>query len=761
MPTEPRPDHEPLDDDLPGEAPPASAGSRKLQRWVDLLAALLARSAPATFERLAREVPEYHARLLEADQAPDATARDRVLASVKRAFERDKQELRTIGVHIESVADADGNAAGSYRLRRTDFYLPYLALTAPGAPTAVRRGDRWGYHALTTLAFEPEELQAVVEAARLVRGLGDPLLTAEADRAMRKLAVDLPVGVADDAAATAAEPRILLPAARTEAAVYEALADALYRRKRVAFRYHALGPDRTDDREVEPYGLFFLHGHWYLAARDLRAGAVRNFRLSRIREPKVRAAQALSADYAIPETFTLRAHAASRQAWELGEQDAVEVTVRFTDDGHPAIEAKGLGAPVDGRPGERTFRVRRLDAFVRWLLSLAGDAVPLSPPDAVAAYRAELERLAAHLAEPLAEPIAEPVTEPDPSEDVAAATATDRAGAVPARGMPSRAGPSSSIAQGAAEELKRLLLLVPLLADGEAHSLDDVATRAGLDRAVVQRLIFALVARYDLPGGFVEGVQLYLEGDRVSANTDHFLRPMRLVTSELCALSLGLAVLRNLRPPDERAALDRARDRLDTVIARLPGDPLPEQMYHGDVADPGDLSVLATVRSAIVDRHELRIGYRKAGTVDGRDVRPYALIAATGSLYLVAHCLRADDLRLFRLDRIASAERLDRTFILPEGFCVDATLDRGRAFLQGAHQPLRVRYSARIARWIAEREGVAVAADGSLTMAHPLADPEWAVRHVLQYGADATVLAPEAVRGAVAERVRAMLAQLS
>jgi predicted DNA-binding transcriptional regulator YafY len=127
-------------------------------------------------------------------------------------------------------------------------------------------------------------------------------------------------------------------------------------------------------------------------------------------------------------------------------------------------------------------------------------------------------------------------------------------------------------------------------------------------------------------------------------------------------------------------------------------------------------------------------------------------------LYLLAHCPRSDGLRVFRLDRIESAMLGDEQFALPPGFSVDAVLEDGRAFIAGRHDTLRVRYSPRIARWIAEREGVPLDADGSLTLAHPLADPEWALRHVLQYGPDATVLAPTTVRDALVERVAAMRA---
>ena len=59
---------------------------------------------------------------------------------------------------------------------------------------------------------------------------------------------------------------------------------------------------------------------------------------------------------------------------------------------------------------------------------------------------------------------------------------------------------------------------------------------------------------------------------------------------------------------------------------------------------------------------------------------------------------------------------------------------------------MTVRYSPRIARWVAEREGAKLAADGSVTLEHVVADDAWAVRHVLQYGPEAEILAPEELR---------------
>jgi predicted DNA-binding transcriptional regulator YafY len=84
---------------------------------------------------------------------------------------------------------------------------------------------------------------------------------------------------------------------------------------------------------------------------------------------------------------------------------------------------------------------------------------------------------------------------------------------------------------------------------------------------------------------------------------------------------------------------------------------------------------------------------------------------------------------------------------------VDENLSDRNVLRAGQPRWMRVRYSPRIARWIAEREGRELEPDGSLTMEHPLADIQWGVRHVLQYGPDAEVLEPADVRGALNPRV--------
>jgi predicted DNA-binding transcriptional regulator YafY len=257
---------------------------------------------------------------------------------------------------------------------------------------------QYGYNALKTLSFEPDELQALGEAGVRVRRLEVAALTELAESALRKLAFDLPTDVilrepvAAYASAVLEADEVTLSPRRRVSDVFDVLDQALVKRKRVTIRYAAMAGGATTTRDVLPYGLFFLGHHWYLAARDSADGPVKNFRVSRIATAQMNDQKPGAPDYDIPATFRLTEHARSREAWQLGDTAGLEVVVRFTGASGPTAAARRLGDPVAGEPDSRRFQVRRLDVFARWLLSFAGEAEPVAPPELVEAYRALAER---------------------------------------------------------------------------------------------------------------------------------------------------------------------------------------------------------------------------------------------------------------------------------------------------------------------------------------------------------------------------------
>ncbi len=348
--------------------------SDKLRRWIDLLAALLSQRTPATFGELARRVPAYLADGSVSQGAPSET--------LKRMFERDKDELRTLGVPIESVGEL-GSEQSAYALHVRDFYMPYLGVvTARGVDHPPKIG-KYGYGAITSLAFEPDELLLITDCVHRVVQVGDPSLAEDARSARRKLAFDLPLNATD---ATAIDT-LVAPVIQADSRILATLGDALFARKRVTFDYHGIAGNAVTARTVEPYGLFFVSGHWYLAARDADKDAMRNFKVSRMSTAAIADRKMETPDYTIPRDFSLRVHAKSRKAWEIGDMDSLEAVVEFRGQSGAVLAAQSLGTADADNPAVRRFEIRRHDSFARWLMSFAGNAVPVAPASMVQEYR--------------------------------------------------------------------------------------------------------------------------------------------------------------------------------------------------------------------------------------------------------------------------------------------------------------------------------------------------------------------------------------
>jgi proteasome accessory factor B len=361
----------------------------KTQRWLDLLSFLLGRRVPVPVEQIMEQVPAYAEKWVEGDE----TAR----ASVRRTFERDKDELKALGVPLEPVPYTVGGTEEyeGYRVAHRDFYLPYLRLLAaegdverPGPPAPVPRP----YPGVPGLDLSPTEAEAALEALRRATEIPAFPFAAEAASALRKLSYDL------DPERFPADPVLWVerPGSAEVLARLRRLSDALLARKRVRFVYHGIHRGRTSERLVAPYGLFF-QGDWYLVGRDEDAEAIRIFRVSRMEEVVPNPQAPKSPDFALQEGFSLREHL-DRKAWELGEEETETVEVRFRYPLSVQVERNGEGEWVRDEAecgAVRRFTVSRPDPFLRWILSLAGEAEILTPPELAEELRAMAREVAA------------------------------------------------------------------------------------------------------------------------------------------------------------------------------------------------------------------------------------------------------------------------------------------------------------------------------------------------------------------------------
>ena len=310
----------------------------------------------------------------------------------------------------------------------------------------------------------------------------------------------------------------------------------------------------------------------------------------------------------------------------------------------------------------------------------------------------------------------------------------------------------------AGERLQRILRFLPLIAGRDDVLLEEVHAAAGVDARTLLDDLRALTERADEPSGFVEAVNILFGGDSVSVRTPHFGRPTRITLRELCALELGLAMIARSSTAGDRMVITRARARIRAAIVTMPATAARDDLWFASGPPVPNEDLLELLRSCLTASAKVRIAYRRGDGHEAieRVVHPYAVLPMRGKWFLIGHCERAGALRFFRVDRIECAERSGDSFEPPVDFDLQSVALPDRPLVSASVERLVVRYSPRIARWIGEREEGTAEADGSLIVSHPLADDAWAVRHVLQYGADAVVLEPARVRDRVVSTLRRM-----
>jgi proteasome accessory factor C len=317
------------------------------------------------------------------------------------------------------------------------------------------------------------------------------------------------------------------------------------------------------------------------------------------------------------------------------------------------------------------------------------------------------------------------------------------------------------------ERLQRLLMAFPLMADEPGLSIKDIAARIGCEPKELKK-DFASLERYDVPAGWVDTVQVYIDTTgQASMQSSHFKRPQKLNRPEMLALDLGLGMLQRELPVDERAVVARTRQALKTITVRraasVSDGAKREDLVQAEGAREPELAVLGVLQTAFEQRRVVVMHYQRPDESQPatRRVRPYALVRADANVYLVGHCERAEALRVFRLDRVTGATVTADAYVVPDDFSVSQVLQSSGVFKrdEGKDDTLVVRYSPQVARWIAERAQQPLATDGTIEVSYPLADEAWAVRHVMQYGPDAVVLSPASIRDKVIAAIDTLLGE--
>jgi proteasome accessory factor B len=166
----------------------------------------------------------------------------------EKMFERDKDDLRSLGVPIEvGSMDAYFDDEPGYRIRPDELQLPEIRLEA----------DEAAVIGLATRVWEHARLaEATTEAVRKLTAFGLPV---------------------DQSALDVVQPRLT-----AEEPSFDVFWEATQERTPVEFDYLRPGQEAATTRHLQPWGVVRYSGRWYVVGLDTDRSEERVFRLSRV-----------------------------------------------------------------------------------------------------------------------------------------------------------------------------------------------------------------------------------------------------------------------------------------------------------------------------------------------------------------------------------------------------------------------------------------------------------------------------------------------
>ncbi len=311
--------------------------ARRAERLVNLVICLLSTRQFLTAERIRDVVPGYE----PADGDP------RTDEAFKRMFERDKAELRDLGVPLETGRNSVFDADDGYRITRRRYELP-------------------------PIEFDPAEAAAVGLAARLWQSaaLGTPA---------RNALIKLRAGGTDVEAPSGG----VLPHVDASDPSLPTFLDAARHARAVRFDYLKSGSGRPERRDLEPWGVLSYRRRWYVVGFDRDRDDVRSFRLSRVQGEV--APYGRSGAFERPEKVDLLAAVVGRRP----DEDRV-ARIRVTGNGAAQLRRYATGEC----DGVLTVTFADLSWLARIVAGAGACARVLEPPDLVEAVHSRLAAVA-------------------------------------------------------------------------------------------------------------------------------------------------------------------------------------------------------------------------------------------------------------------------------------------------------------------------------------------------------------------------------
>ena len=311
------------------------------------------------------------------------------------------------------------------------------------------------------------------------------------------------------------------------------------------------------------------------------------------------------------------------------------------------------------------------------------------------------------------------------------------------------------------ERLQRLLALVPYVVSRKSVGLAETAAAFGVsERELVDDLNLLWCVELRAPDPYCPIDLSYEGGEIVVSQAESMGRPLRLAVDEASALLVALRMLAEVPGLEDRSALSRLIAKLEAAAGEA-ASASAQVAVQVDIPDEGAEGYAAQIRDALSAGRRLHLRYYVPGRDEAteRDVDPMRLLVVEGRPYLEGWCLRAEGVRVFRLDRVLGLEVLDVPAAPPaEAQPVD--VDQGLFRPSPDDVPVVLELSA-AGRWVAEYypcESVTDLEDGRLRVVLRTPDPGWVRRLALRLGEDGRVISPPSLVAGIREAATAALA---
>jgi proteasome accessory factor C len=269
-------------------------------------------------------------------------------------------------------------------------------------------------------------------------------------------------------------------------------------------------------------------------------------------------------------------------------------------------------------------------------------------------------------------------------------------------------------------------------------------------------LLFLCGTPGHLPDDLIEAE--WEDGKVFIGNAEAIARPLRLTVDEALTLMVGLRALAANPGITERDAVLSALAKLERATGEVGS---AAERVHVDLEDGAQQSMLADARRAVQEHRRVRLRHHAYGRdeVTERDVDPMRVVNLDSHWYLEGWCHRAQDTRIFRLDRVVelTVRDVDGT---PPAQAQERDLGAD-VYVPGEHDVRVVLAADRAAAWIVDYYPVDEAEpmpDGGTRVVLRVADPAWVRRMAWRLGGSLVVAEPAELAAAVADGARAALA---